>query len=435
MERLRSAPTRQSGGSHERPTASAPSRPSRIPGHPLRGLHRALGNQAVGRLVQGKLKTSPPAIQRLGDTTKVPSDLKCFVPNVTGANPGTSIMFGQNSSALSATDERTLSSVAAAWHSGGGAGVLTVIGFASSEGNDPYNWRLSCRRATAVADEIAAPTDRSPGVPTSNIRTLAEGETSEFSATARGPNRRVVIMTTGRAPAPGPPCGLSITGLDQVDHYCAPYVPSDAASCGVYPAPPATLTAVGAAAGATLSWSITAGNIDRAYIDGPSNGTTVNIRGYRPSRTAKDVTVQLTDGHCTVTHRMTVRQPSSFSLAQAPSRGARFVQNRVTYTVLDQFGNAMGANICVDENVTVCADNSGLGPVTFRDAQTDTAGQVTDRVRSGFPGPVPLGLCVKADQRLTAGGCGPLLHNTILIRWSGVTVTQGGGCSAGDPCP
>ena len=57
---------------------------------------------------------------------------------------------------------------------------------------------------------------------------------------------------------------------------------------------------------ATRSWTITRGNIDRAYIDGPSNGTTVNIRGYRPSRAADDVTVQLTDGHCTVTHRLTV---------------------------------------------------------------------------------------------------------------------------------
>ena len=435
MERLRVARTRQGDQSREERTASFPSRSSRIPRDPLRQLQLAIGNHAVGRLVQGKLKASQPVIQRLGDTTKIPPDLKCFVPNVLGANPGTSIMFGLNSSNLSATDKSTLSSVAAAWHSGGGAGVLTVMGFASLEGDDPHNWRLSCRRAMAVASELEAPTDRTPGVPTSNIRTLAEGETSEFSATALGANRRVVITTTGGAPAPGPPCGLAITGPDQVDHYCAPYVPSDASSCGVYPAPAIALTAGGAAPGATLSWSITAGNIDRAYIDGPSNGTTVNIRGYRPSRAPHDVTVQLTDGHCTVTHRLTVRQPSSFSVAQAPSRGAKFVLNRVTYTVLDQFGNAMGANICVDETVTMCADNSGLGPATFRDAQTDVNGQVTDRLRVGFPGAVPRGLCEKADQVLTAGGCGPLLHNTILVQWSGITLTHGSSCAVGDPCP
>lgn len=428
MERLRVARTRQG-------EASLPSPSSRVPRNPLQQLHLALGNRAVGRLVQGKLKASQPAIQRLGDTTKIPADLKCFVPNVLGANPGTSIMFGVNSSNLSATDKGTLSSVAAAWHSGGGAGVLTVIGFASHEGDDPYNWRLSCRRATAVASELEAPTDRSPGVPTSNIRTLAEGETSEFSATALGPNRRVVIMTTGRAPAPGPPCGLAITGPDQVDHYCAPYVASDAASCGVYPAPAITLTAGGAAPGATLSWIITAGNIDRAYVDGPSNGTTVNIRGYRPSRAANDVTVQLTDGHCTVTHRLTVRQPSSLSVSQTPTRGTKFVQDRVTYTVLDQFGNAMGANICVDETVTMCTDNSGLGPARFGDAKTDANGQVRDTLRMGFPRRVPTDLCAKADQTLTAGGCGPFLHNTILFQPSGVTLTHGSSCNVGDPCP
>src|SRR4029450_7550528 len=163
MERLRLARTRQGDQSREGQTASSPSRSSRMPGNPLRQLQHALGNHAVGRLVQAKLKASQPVIQRMGDTTKIPADLKCFVPNVLGANPGTSIMFGRNSSDLGASDKSTLSSVAAAWHSGGGAGVLTVIGFASNEGDDPYNWRLSCRRATAGAGALAAPTERTPG--------------------------------------------------------------------------------------------------------------------------------------------------------------------------------------------------------------------------------------------------------------------------------
>ncbi len=134
MERLRVARTKQGDQSREERTASFPSRSSRISRDPLRQLHLAIGNHAVGRLVQGKLKASQPVIQRLGDTTKVPPDLKCFVPNVLGANPGTSIMFGMNSANLSATDKSTLSSVAAAWHSGGQGGRLDDHGLRQSRG-------------------------------------------------------------------------------------------------------------------------------------------------------------------------------------------------------------------------------------------------------------------------------------------------------------
>ena len=94
----------------------------------------------------------------------------------------------------------------------------------------------------------------------------------------------------------------------------------------------------------------------------------------------------------------------------------------------------MGGNICVDETVTMCANNSGQ-TFTFHDARTDPAGQLRDRLRITFPGAVPRDLCVKADQLLTAGGCGPLLHNTIQMRWTGVTLTHGSGCAVGDPCP
>ena len=299
-----------------------------------------------------------------------------------------------------------LSSVAAAFHGGGGATTLRIDGFASVSGPDELNWRLSCDRAEAVAAELMAPTDGSPGVPAANVSMVSHGETPEFSATNLQANQRATITTSGGAPAPGPACPISITGPTTVDHYCAAYVPSDAAACGVFPAPNITLTATGAPAGATLAWSIVSGGA-RASIVGPSVGASIAVQGTAASIAADDVTVQATDGRCSTTRRLTVRQPSSMTAAQTPTTTPTFVQDLITYTVRDQFGAAMSANICVDETVRVCSKNIG-GTLTFGDAGTDASGQVNDNLSVSAPGGIPAGMCVKLDQTLTAGGCGPL---------------------------
>jgi outer membrane protein OmpA-like peptidoglycan-associated protein len=363
-----------------------------------------------------------------GDLGQVPNDLAC--PTATDTrSAGTSVLFGVNSTALDPAGLATVRAVAGAWHTGGGAGVLRIDGYASVEGGQRLNWRLACARAMAVAAELEAPTDGSAGVPSANIEFFAHGETTDFSCTNLPPNRRAVITTTGGAPAPGPPCPLTISGPDEVDHYCAAYVPSDAASCGTFPAPNITLTAAGAAAGATLNWTVVAGN---AAIVGAATGGSVDIQGTAASATADDVTVQVTDGSCTVAHRLTVREPSSLTSAQAPGTSGGMIQNIVTYTVQDQFGNAMGANICVDETLTLCADNSGRGLPSMGDAGTDASGQVTDTL-SFFP--TPANRCTLINQSITAGGCGPLLNNTITVQPAGVTLTPGASCASGDPCP
>ena len=347
---------------------------------------------------------------------------------------GTSVFFEQNSAVLSPTALATLSSVAAAWHAGGGAGVLRVDGYASLEGDDPLNWRLSCNRALMVEAELMAPSDHSPGVPFTNIEHFAHGETGEFSCKSLPPNRRAVITTSGGAPAPGPPCGLTITGPHELDHYCAAYVPSDAASCGTFPAPNITLAATGGAPGSTLQWSIVRGT-SHAAIVGPTNGASVDIRGLSASGARNDITVQLTDGNCTVTYLLTVRQPFAMTATEAATSTPTVIQDIITYTVQDQFGVAMGANICLDETVTVCSNSVTGATFTFGDAPTNASGQQTDNLRATFPGGIPPDLCVKLNQTITAGGCGPLQRNTITYRPAGITLTHGSSCVAGDPCP
>lgn len=381
-----------------------------------------------------------------GDLTKKPDDMICPVATDPRAS-GTSVLFAQNSADLSPAALATLSSVAAAWHAGGGAGMLRIDGYASREGDDPLNWRLSCNRAMMVEAELMAPSDHSPGVPWTNIEHFAHGETTEFSCTSLPPNRRAVITTSGGAPAPGPPCGLSIIGpallpallpglfSDDVDHYCAAYVSSDAPSCGVFPAPNITLTADGAAPGAALQWSIVRGTANAAIV-GPPTGTSIGIRGTAPSGARGDVTVQLTDGTCTVTHRVTVREPTSMpATATASTIGPNFVQLLVIYTVLDQFKNPMGSGICWDETITKCAEIPRSIPFTFRDVATNANGQVVDQLNVTFSRGVPANLCIKLNQSITAGGCGPLVQNTIVFRPGGVTLNPGTSCAPGGACP
>jgi hypothetical protein len=224
---------------------------------------------------------------------------------------------------------------------------------------------------------------------------------------------------------------LTISGPDEVDHYCAAYVPSDAATCGTFPAPDINLSVAGAAVGATLRWSIARGTT-RASVVGASTGPTARIHGESASGAQGDVIVQVTDGVCTATHFLTVREPSQMTDTQAPTVTPNFLQTVVTYTVHDQFGNPMGAGICVDETVTLCR-TSHPGPMTFGDAATNAAGQVIDNLSVG-PG-IPAGFCRKFNQTLTAGGCGPLLRNTLTLRNSGIILTHGASCVSGDPCP
>lgn len=373
-----------------------------------------------------------PTIQRVCEKTPAPPDLGCD-PATSSTGSGTNIMFGLDSDALLPADRSTLSAIAAGWHQGGQVAVLRLDGFASCDGAADRNWRLSCRRAQTVARELEAPSDGTPGVATANLQTVAHGETDSFDARALPPNRRVVV-TGGGTPPPGPTCGLTVTGPTDVDHYCAAYVPSDAASCGVFPAPNITLTATGAASSATLRWSIARGT-SRASIVGPIIGPSVTIRGDAASVTQGDVTVQVTDGTCTTPHFLTVRQPSQMTAAPTPSSGPTFIQSLITYTVSDQFGNPMGAGICIDETVTICRTNRPRATPTFGDAPTNASGQARDNLQYSNTGGIPADLCIKLDQVLTAGGCGPLLHNTILYRPTGITLTHSASCAVGDPCP
>jgi hypothetical protein len=110
------------------------------------------------------------------------------------------LLFGQDSSALTRLQRDEIDRAAASWHTAGGSAMVRIDGFASAEGQCEYNWNLSCRRAQAVQNEIAHPRDGSPGVPGGNVESFAHGE-SDDAGHALAPNRRATISL----PVPPPP--------------------------------------------------------------------------------------------------------------------------------------------------------------------------------------------------------------------------------------
>jgi outer membrane protein OmpA-like peptidoglycan-associated protein len=424
--------------------------PAASPDSGLFALQHAAGNRAMSRFLRFdglQRQPSDTAADQTGagadagapadkpltcEKSRAPADLGCREGrNASGV--GTNIGFDKDSTILTDDQRGTLSSIAAAWHTGGEVSVLRVDGFASCDGPAAHNWRLSCNRAKAVAAELQNPSDKSPGVPKTHLEIVANGETDLFGSLLARANRCVVVSSNG-APPPGPPCALTIAGPATVDHFCKAYVPSDSPTCGVFPAPPITLNATGGSAASTLTWSIARGG-KQASIVGKNTGTSVQIQGDARSAAKDDVTVQVTDGSCTSTHTLTVREPSAMTATQNPSKPPGRVRMRLVYTVRDQFGDPMGAGICIDETVTVCADNHPeMGGFSFGDAATNANGQLQDTLESPLPD-TPPPLCIKVDQVVTAGGCGPVMHNTIVTQPSGFTVTPNSSCTAGGACP
>jgi outer membrane protein OmpA-like peptidoglycan-associated protein len=151
-----------------------------------------------------------PMLQRQADLTKAPAGLPCNLAPDVAPPTGTKIDFAVGRSALTKVEQAKVDTFAAAW----AAGDVLVAGFASTEGAQDLNWRLSCERAQSVAKRLMG-----QGVPAANIHIWAHGETTGFSAKSLPPNRRAVISKVAApalAPAPAgkkaPPPAPSAAG-------------------------------------------------------------------------------------------------------------------------------------------------------------------------------------------------------------------------------
>jgi len=159
--------------------------------------------QAAG-LVQ--LRFGLPALQRKADIAQAPPDLPCnaFVTEA-GHIPGTDVFFGISSSTLPASKKADIAAFVSGWVADGSKDDVQVDGFASVDGPQALNWRLSCERAEVVKAELIV-----QGVPAAMITTVAHGESDEFSTTTLEPNRRAIItkqtsLEATAAPTPTKP--------------------------------------------------------------------------------------------------------------------------------------------------------------------------------------------------------------------------------------
>lgn len=230
---------------------------------------------------------------------------------------------------------------------------------------------------------------------------------------------------------------LGITGPSTVDHYCAKYVPSDAKTCGIFPAPNITLTATGVTKGTPVTWSVTKGK-GKVKIVGSAAKSTVTISGVKKSKTQNDVTVQVKSGKTKATHKLSVLEPSSMtSVAKNKKTTSTLVGASLHYTVFDQFKKPMGAGICIDETIIECDSpyKPGVLKYGFKDAPTDKNGKAIDNIFVSNSSGIPTGFCVKLDQDITVGGCGPILRNIIVIQSTGITVTKGDCKKDSATCP
>jgi outer membrane protein OmpA-like peptidoglycan-associated protein len=167
----------------------------------------ALQNDTAGSPVQTQMSGAPArGLQRQADLSQAPPGLLCelvadpgLTPPLSEFGPGTDILFGVGKVNVDAGWESLLEDYFNEWLLLGGYDGVYVDGYASMDGGQRVNWRLSCERAEAVRDELVA-----LGIPWENFTLFAHGETDEFSVTDYGPNRRAVV-STNPTPAPLPP--------------------------------------------------------------------------------------------------------------------------------------------------------------------------------------------------------------------------------------
>ena len=147
-----------------------------------------------------------PQLQMRANPARAPRGLTCVTMDAVGTPGTTDVFFTSNGALLDATATTDIENFTGGWVRGGLSDDIIVSGYASKEGREPDNWRLSCNRAEAVHTELAR-----IGVPDAKITTFAHGPTEDFDATNLEPNRRATITTT---PGTGPTITPVITPAD-----------------------------------------------------------------------------------------------------------------------------------------------------------------------------------------------------------------------------
>jgi outer membrane protein OmpA-like peptidoglycan-associated protein len=183
------------------------------------------GDEGTQLAEPGPTAASPlPSRSRSSTPESCPSPSGMPCPEAT-SSPGSvtnTLIFPADSAHLNPLQKAEVDATAAAWNAMATSVTVRVDGYASAEGACIYNWGLSCRRASAVAAQLASPTDGSAGVSPANVETFAHGESNDAGA-ALAPNRRATIsIPVSPTPPPTPPAPSA----------CLPHLLGSARGCG-----------------------------------------------------------------------------------------------------------------------------------------------------------------------------------------------------------
>jgi hypothetical protein len=172
--------------------------------HPGDRYEREAENSAArvisGQRVSTTSSLAAGSLQRQADISQAPADMlagPCTLTAGPGHMPGTDVMLSVSVSAITPAQRAAITTFVTSWVAAGSRDDVIVDGWASTDGAQSTNWRISCDRAEAVKAELVT-----QGIPAAKIFTFAHGESTEFSTTSPDQNRRAIITTR---PTPGPP--------------------------------------------------------------------------------------------------------------------------------------------------------------------------------------------------------------------------------------
>lgn len=136
-------------------------------------------------------------LQRAGDPAAIPADLGCPTDLTAGRPAGTEVLFPVDGTAITPAHTALLTAFRATWLAAGGTDDILVHGYASTDGAQDHNWRLSCTRAQAVKGELER-----LGIPAVRINVIAHGASTDFGAGGAANRHAVVTSHAGFLPLP-----------------------------------------------------------------------------------------------------------------------------------------------------------------------------------------------------------------------------------------
>jgi outer membrane protein OmpA-like peptidoglycan-associated protein len=145
--------------------------------------------------IQKQGGTGTPIIDH-GDFSQIPPEVKlsCRTKDQSPADQQR-IYYGSDSYELDNNTRIVLDDFVLRWNKAGANKSVRIDGYASTTGDEPLNWRLSCLRTDSVQQELMNPYNGVAGIPENFISRHAHGQTNRFSQDEFFPNQTATITS------------------------------------------------------------------------------------------------------------------------------------------------------------------------------------------------------------------------------------------------